>query len=149
MSFASPHRERSSPSLPLAPMIDMMFLMLIFFLWTAAQREEGRDIPVQLQATEGGSESKSAVPIYITIKADNEIFIGPRSYTLETARDALTALGSPIPGETIAQRENRLSRTPVVIRGDKNSDLGTTIQVLGIARKAGLTNVVLKGQEPK
>ena len=144
MSFASPSRDRGTPTLPLAPMIDMMFLMLIFFLWTAAQREEGRDIPVQLQAAEGGSERKAAVPIYITINGQNEIFIGPRSYTLESARTALTSLGAPIPGETAGQRTARLERTPVVIRGDKTSELGTTLEVLGIARAAGLTNVVME-----
>lgn len=130
-------------------MIDMMFLMLIFFLWTAAQREEGRDIPVELQQTQGGSERRATVPIYITIKADNEIFIGPSSYTLATARNALTSLGAPIPGETAPQRLARLDRTPVVIRGDKTSALGTTLEVLGMARAAGLTNVVMEVKNPE
>jgi biopolymer transport protein ExbD len=144
MSFANPSRDRGSPALPLAPMIDMMFLMLIFFLWTAAQREEGRDIPIQLQQTEGGSERRAAVPIYITINEKNEIFIGPRSYTLESARDALGSLGAAIPGESPAQRAARIERTPVIIRGDKTSNLGTTLEVLGLARAAGLTNVVME-----
>jgi biopolymer transport protein ExbD len=125
-------------------MIDMMFLMLIFFLWTAAQREEGRDIPVKLQQTEGGSERRAAVPIYITINENNEVFIGPRSYTLETARAALGALGAAMPGETAAQRAARIERTPVIIRGDKSSSLGTTQEILGLARAAGLTNVVME-----
>jgi len=147
MSFSTPSRDRGSPTLPLAPMIDMMFLMLIFFLWTAAQREEGTDIPVELQQVEGGSDRKAVAPIFITITQQNEIFIGPRSYTLESARAALTALGSAIPGETPAQRQARLQRTPVVIRGDKTSDLGTTLEVIGIARSAGLKNVVMEGKK--
>jgi biopolymer transport protein ExbD len=53
-------------------------------------------------------------------------------------------LGSPIPGETAAQRTVRLERTPVVIRGDRTSELGTTLEVLGMARAAGLTNVVME-----
>ncbi len=125
-----------------------MFIMLIFFLWTAAQREEGRDIPVQLQQTQGGSERRATLPIYITIKADNEIFIGPGSYTLQSARDALFSLGAAIPGESPDQRTARLDRTPVIIRGDQASNLGTTLQMLGMARAAGLNNVRMAVKNP-
>ena len=149
MSFAAPTVQRSQPVLPLAAMVDMLFLLLIFFLHAAALREEQREMPIQLQDTESGETRRSTVPIYITIPPENESFIGPRSYTPESLKAALTAIGSPAPGESATEHAARLQRTPVVIRGDRTSNLGTTLEVLGLARASGLTNVVMETKKPE
>jgi biopolymer transport protein ExbD len=154
MSFATPSRDRPSPTLPLAPMIDMMFLTLIFFMWSAATREEQREIPVQLQEAHGSEPARSAAPIYVTITPANEVFVGQVSYRLETKEDidrfrhVMAALAATLPGETTAQRQARLARTPVVIRSDRGSTSGTLLLVISAARSAGFVNVVAEAKKP-
>ncbi|MEX2214106.1 MAG: biopolymer transporter ExbD [Phycisphaeraceae bacterium] len=149
MSFATPTVQRSQPVLPLAAMVDMLFLLLIFFLHASALREETQQMPVDLQSTESGEVRRGSQPIFITITRDNEIFIPPRSYTPETLKAALTAIASVMPGESADEHAARLRRTPVVIRVDKLSHSGTSLEVLGLARAAGLTNALFETKKPE
>lgn len=131
MSFAGETRQRSAPVLPMAAMVDMLFLLLIFFLYQASQRDQERELPVQLQSASSAQDSAAVTPIVISVDDQNRIFIGPRQYTVGTLRSALEALAGQLPNES------------VVVRGDKTADLGIAVQVMDMARSVGLKNVVL------
>ena len=131
MSFAAEQRDRGQPVLPLAAMVDILFLLLIFFMTASAMREEERSIDVSLQQTGSGQAGGSVTPVIISITASDEIFIGEQSYTIDALRGALDAIAATTPNEAI------------VIRGDKKSDLGTTEKILDIAYAVGMTNVRL------
>jgi biopolymer transport protein ExbD len=112
-------------------MVDILFLLLIFFMTASAMREEERSIDVSLQQTGSGQAGGSVTPVIISVTADNEIFIGEQSYSIDGLRGALDAIAATTPNEAI------------VIRGDKQSDLGTTEKILDIAYAVGMTNVRL------
>jgi len=131
VSFAAEQRDRGQPVLPLAAMVDILFLLLIFFMTASAMREEERSIDVSLQQTGSGQAGGSVTPVIISITASDEIFIGEQSYTIDALRGALDAIAATTPNEAI------------VIRGDKKSDLGTTEKILDIAYAVGMTNVRL------
>lgn len=131
MSFAGESRQRTAPVLPMAAMVDMLFLLLIFFLYQAAQRDQEREMPIQLQSATSARDAAAITPIVITVDDENRIYIGPRQYTVDSLKSALQALANQLPGES------------VVVRGDKTADLGTAVQVMDLARSVGLNNVVL------
>lgn len=131
MSFAGESRQRTAPVLPMAAMVDMLFLLLIFFLYQAAQRDQEREMPIQLQSATSAQDAAAITPIVITVDDKNRIYIGPRQYTVDSLKSALQALANQLPGES------------VVVRGDKTADLGTAVQVMDLARSVGLNNVVL------
>jgi len=136
MSFASETRERTKPAVPLAAMVDVMFLLLIFFMTASVYRETERQIDVSLPATETDTSTQGKAPIIITITGDGAIFIGEGQYTLGRLYDTLKDLAGQIEGES------------VVIRGDQNSNLGLTVQVLDICRSAGINDVSLATSKP-
>ena len=129
MSFASESRERSKPELPLSAMVDILFLLLVFFMTVSVFRENERQIDVSLPATDSAESASSKTQIIITITSDGGIFIGDRAYNFESLRTTLTRLAEQFPDES------------VVIRGDKTSQFGLAVRVLDTAYSCGLRNV--------
>jgi len=136
MSFSSETRERTKPAVPLAAMVDVMFLLLIFFMTASVYREKERQIDVSLPATETDTSTQGKAPIIITVAADGSIYIGEGKYTLSRLYDTLKDLAGQIDDES------------VVIRGDRSSELGLTVQVLDLCRAAGITDVSLATTKP-
>lgn len=136
MSFAAEQRDRGQPVLPMAAMVDILFLLLIFFMTASAIREEERSMPVSLQQSGSGQAGASATTLYITITANDEIFMYGQGYDIDTLRSALDAIVQTSPNEAI------------IIRGDKKSDLGTTEKIMDIAYSVGFRDVRLATTEP-
>ena len=136
MSFTASQRQRSGPVLPLAGMVDVLFLLLIFFMITSIFREFDKQIEVSLPATETGTTVESPMKVVITITKNDEIFIGDRQYDLDNLRQMLAKLAAAFPDES------------VVIRGDRGSRLGTAVNVMDIAYAANLNNVAIGSREP-
>lgn len=136
MSFATPPHGRTGPVLPLAGMVDVLFLLLIFFMTTSVFREHDEQIDVSLPASESGAASTRPTQISITITEEDEIFIGERQYLPAQLLDTLRDLAIQFPDES------------VVIRGDHGSSLGVAVKVMDIAHAANLYNVHLGTRPP-
>lgn len=136
MSFAQQKRERVAPVLPLASMVDILFLLLIFFLTSAIFREQEAQIDVSLPQTRQGAAAASPTQIVITIQEDGQIYIGPTRHTLDTLRSTLADLARLSPDET------------VVIRGDQNSRFGLIVEIIDTAYSVNLRNVTVATTRP-
>ncbi len=130
MSFTAPPQQRSQAPFPLASMIDIMFLLLIFFMTTSVFREYDQQIDVSLPATQTGHATGSPRQVVITITDKDEIFLSGRRYTLDELRATLTELA-------------RLEAQTVVIRADAASRWNTGVGVMDAARAAGMTDVAV------
>lgn len=132
MSFSAESRERTRPALPLSAMVDIMFLLLIFFMTASVFREQELQVPVDLApSATAQAGTTSATQITINIDADDRIFLGPREHSLESLRRTLGELSRMYPHET------------VIIRGDRDSSYGLAVRVMDAATQAGLTDVRL------
>ncbi len=129
MSFAAESRDRGRPVLPLAGMVDILFLLLVFFMTASAFRQQERQIDVSVPDTQTAVQSQSKTPIVLTLTANGEIFIGDRQYTFDALGQMLTKLAKQFPDEV------------VLVRGDKASSFGLAVRVMDMARAAGLYNI--------
>ena len=127
--------NRATPGLDMAPLIDMVFILLIFFLVnTSYVKETGIEVsrPTASTAT---VENKASV--LIAIDPDNRIFMEQREIDLRAVR---------------ANVERALAENPeaaVIVVADKASSTGTAIQVMDACRMAGATTVTLAPSLPK
>ncbi len=116
----------------MAPLIDMVFILLIFFLVTTSfVRESGVDIQRPRAATAVRKENAN---ILIGITADNRIFMENRQMDLSTLQ---------------LNVERALAENPegvVVVVADRQSSTGTAVQVMDACRLAGAANVSLAAQ---
>lgn len=132
---AARRSSRTTPGLDMAPLIDMVFILLIFFLVnTSYVKETGIEVsrPTASTAT---VENKTAV--LIAIDPQNRIFMEQREIDLRAVR---------------ANVERNLAENPeaaVIVVADKASSTGTAIQVMDGCRMAGANNVSLAASLPK
>lgn len=129
MSFAAPMRERSRPVLPLAAMVDILFLLLIFFMTVSVFREQDIYVEVSPPAVESGRPGTGGSAIIITVNGDGDVFIGDRRFDLPTLRTALNQLSQQFANEA------------VYIRGDESATHGRVMQVKDTVFEAGFANV--------
>ena len=132
MSFTAATRERSGPALPLSGLVDVLFLLIIFFMTTSVFREQEQLIDVSLPATDAQTApAAQRAPVMITVTEEGLIYIGQTEHTLATLEQTLESLAETYPDEA------------VVVRGDRSSHLGVAVEVMDAAYGAGLRNVML------
>ena len=125
MQFEGSRRSSHVPNL--TPLIDIVFLLLIFFMLTSHFVREDT-LSIQLpEANTSQQSDKEAIEIIIDAQ-------GKWLYKNEILNaDAL----SQVLHEDLLQRTDKQVR----IRGDKSSNLASTVKLLDIAREAGATGV--------
>lgn len=121
---------------PPTTMVDILFLLLTFFITIAAFRDEYREIDVKLQEAAADGKARARAPIIITVTAGGDLFLGQQKHTADSLRATLKILAKELGNE------------PVLVRGDQTSRLGMTVQILDMARAAGLTRVSVATAKP-
>jgi biopolymer transport protein ExbD len=128
-------RNRSTPELNIAPLIDMVFILLIFFLVnTSFVKETGIDVS---RPTASTAAVQNKATILIAIDQSNRLFMDHREIDPRAVR---------------ANVERALAENPegaVVVVADKASSTGVAIQVMDGCRMAGATNVSLAASVPE
>jgi biopolymer transport protein ExbD len=137
MNFRSHRRARPSAVLDIAPLIDIVFLLLIFFLITTTfvRRQE---MVVTVLLPEGSAQPMPAEQEQLTI------YVSPDgNYTLTTAESPDTGLS--LDREMLRRELQTLYETDpnlaIFLRGDRNVNYGSVIEVLIMAREIGFERV--------
>ncbi|MCP4746317.1 MAG: biopolymer transporter ExbD [Desulfobacteraceae bacterium] len=131
---AARRKNRSVRELNIAPLIDMVFILLIFFLVTTSfVKETGIDVNRPSASTATG---KSKATILIAIDQANRIFMENREIDVRAVRVNI---------------ERALAENPqgqIVVVADKVSSTGTAIKVMDGCRLAGAKNISLAARLP-
>jgi biopolymer transport protein ExbD len=117
----------SDTGIDLAPMLDFVLNLLIFFIITAVfVKEAGITVSRPNAAT---AEKKEAGNILIAIRGDGEIWIDKRVVDLRAVRANIERLHAQKPDDA------------VVVIADKAAHTGILVQVLDQVRQGGVQNV--------
>jgi biopolymer transport protein ExbD len=117
----------------LTPMLDVVFIMLIFFIVTASFiKEAGIEVTRPEAST---SEPKDNVNILVAISATNEIWMDQRRIDVRAVRANIERLHAENP------------KGAVVIQADNESNTETVAAVLDAAREAGVYDVSLATED--
>jgi biopolymer transport protein ExbD len=125
-SRAIPHH----PGIQLAPLVDVLLLLLIFFLmtWNAARNENELDVKVP-KASAAKEKTAPIGDVVVNVKSDGNVIVNRR--TLSSAE--LT--------ELLKNLVQLNAEQAVVIRGDETGAYKNIVTVLNICSQAGVTNV--------
>lgn len=121
------HSDNLASQINLTPLIDMVFILLIFFIVTAKfSTESGVEV--------ARPQAQSATPqqlttIVITVTKEKEIWLENKEIDVRSLRSHIERLHAENPAGS------------VIIRADKSAPTGLTIQVLDQARLAGVSHV--------
>lgn len=126
--------EDDESNIDITPMLDVVFIMLIFFIVTATfVKESGIDVNRPDAAT---AVKKEKANILVAINEKNEIWIDKREVDIRSVRPNIERLHAENP------------QGSVVIQADKKAYTETLIKVMDAARSAGVYNVAIASQEP-
>jgi biopolymer transport protein ExbD len=130
--YARGARSRKS-DINMTPLIDMVFILLIFFIVTTSfVRESGVEVQ---RPTAQSAQTKENANVLLGLTSDGQIFVEGRALDIRSVR---------------AYMERFLAETPdgsVVIVADKESMTGNAVQVLDQCRLAGVKNISIAARK--
>lgn len=137
MKFRDYHSQPTS-DLELAPMIDVVFLLLIFFLvtWQFARFERDMDISVPA-ADELDEGARTVNEIIINVQQDGTVILNGTTYDEDQLLARLTVIA-----EIDADQA-------VILRGDSKANFQHIIDVLDTIKQAGIWNVAFAATKPE
>ena len=122
-------QEEEESEINLTPMLDVVFIMLIFFIVTASFiKEAGIDVNRPDAPT---TESQEDAAILIAISANDEIWIDRKETDPRAVRGAIERLHAENP------------KGSIVIQADENSTNEMLVIVMEAAKQAGVGNVAI------
>ena len=127
------HVEFERGLLDIAPLIDVVFLLLIFFMLTSSYIfQPGIKINLPKAVTSEAIEERNLV---ITINAKGLTFLNDRPVTLRELTSFL---------EKAAQVDR-----PLLIKADRKTSLGKVVQIWDMSREAGLSQISISTNQPE
>ncbi|MEW8178276.1 MAG: biopolymer transporter ExbD, partial [Candidatus Thiodiazotropha endolucinida] len=118
------YKRRSSQVLNLTPLIDIVFLLLVFFMLTAHFIED-EAIDIQLPVAESSQPSVDDDTVEVALLPNGELLVDGRAATLDNLEDTLRgALHAP-------------NKRYVRLKGDQAAAFGAGVKVIDAARSAG------------
>ena len=144
MRWPSPFRDRrASVELQLTPMIDCVFLLMVYFLWSSSFAIVELSLPSELSAEQSGSgpASPDEPPppeadfdrIVVRLLATES---GPAWLVNDAPMATLAELGSTLASIARIKRD-----APVILEPDPAVPLGDVIDVFDLSRLAGLEKI--------
>lgn len=125
--------EEDDGNIDMTPMLDVVFIMLIFFIVTASfVKEAGIDVNRPEAST---AVKKAKTSILIAISANNEVYIDKRRIDVRAVQANLERLRAENP------------QGGVVIQADKKSTTEVLMKVLDATRAAGVDDAAVATEE--
>lgn len=126
-------QEEEQENIDLTPMLDVVFIMLIFFIVTASfVKEAGIDVNRPEAAT---AVKKERASILVAISDKGEVWINKRRVDIRAVQANIERLKAENP------------QGSVVIQADKKATTDTLIKVMDASRAAGAFDVSIAAQE--
>jgi biopolymer transport protein ExbD len=119
--------QDSTDAINLTPLIDMMFILLIFFVVTTSFV---RETTVAIQRPKAATATvQPNAEVIVTISADEQVWLNNAPVDIRLLRTRLSESGNNDP------------KTSAIILADSKTQTGLLIEVMDQLRLAGFTNI--------
>ena len=124
------NHKMAPAELQLAPMLDVVFQLLIFFLVSFEFQRSELDMKVSVPSAQEGADPKRALgEIIVNVRATGEVVVEGQTMTQAQLKEKLSA---------IAQLHKN---QPIRLRGDAKCEYQTIVEVIDTCQKAGIWNI--------
>ncbi len=112
----------------LTPLIDTVFILLLFFLVATSLQVHEQQIPIRLPESSGGApQERQEETLVLSVQADGTIYLG---------RDKVEM-------DALAQELRARKAKAVEIRGDTQTALGDAVKLIDVCTEAGVEKLQL------
>lgn len=121
----------------LAPMLDIVFLLLVFFIVTQTFEDTEPDLNIVLPTAESPKPGDTVSnQIIVNIRADGNVVINRQIYSMDQLEQKLLS---------VAQLDKAML---VRLRTDEKAQSGTLVKVVDVCLKVGLNNISFSTRPP-
>ncbi len=121
------YRAADDSEINITPMLDIVFIMLIFFIVTTSfVREEAIDVA---RPTKSSSQETPKTSTVVQVRADGAFLVAGREVSFDHLRVALEPLYARNPDE------------PLAIIGESGSQVGNVVRALDVAKSIGFAQI--------
>ena len=125
-------KVKRPPVLNVISLIDILCILLIFFIVTTEFKKDEVQVQIQLpETTQGTKEETPQEPVVILATKDKKIFIGTKEIPLDQLKIVLK------------EQQTVQSRAQFILKADTGIPLGCFVKVLDASKEAGIANLSL------
>jgi biopolymer transport protein ExbD len=122
----------------LAPMIDIVFLLLIFFIVTWQFSRSETEMKISVPSSQEGADPKRVLgEIIVNVRVTGEVVVEGQVMSQAQLKEKLAAIAR--------QHKNQ----PIRLRGDAEASYQTIVEVIDTCQKAGIWNISFATQRKK
>ena len=126
MRFRTENEENFS--FDLTPLVDVVFLLLIFFMVSTVFIDFKRQVDISLPSSKSSAPSEVLGPVMVELTIDRQVFLNGDKINLKEFESALSRI-SPS------------KKKSAIIRADKNLPYGNVIKVMGMLQNAKILDI--------
>jgi len=123
-------RHREVPLIEIAPLIDVVFLLLLFFMVTT-QFVAAPGLQISLPEIKPGAPVTTASKVNISVTAQGDIFVASNPVAIEDLKEVLKKAAPD------------MASTIVILTADKNVPHGKIVSMMDILRDLGIKKMVI------
>jgi biopolymer transport protein ExbD len=141
LNFSREEQSDHFVRLQMAPLIDIVFLLICFYLLVSQLIQHQKDPAVQLPAmAQRTTDVETPAEIVLNLRADDGVTVEGRTIPIDRLAEFLSAQRRGIADE---------SRLRVVIRADRRQRFGLLAKVQHACRQAGIDRHILRARKER
>ena len=137
MNFTRAEEERLDVNI--TPLIDVVFLLLIFFMVTTTFNQQA-ELRVDLPEASSEEQALEVIPIEITIDPSGTYFVNGQNLAKNNAKALLQSLQKIVAGD---------KDKSVIIRADANTPHQAVVTAMDTVAKVGVSKLSIATSKPK
>jgi biopolymer transport protein ExbD len=130
-------KKRRNPAINIVSLIDILVILLIFFIVTATFKKTQPQVVINLpKSTQSSNATTEVEPLVITVSAKEEIFFEEAKISVEELGKRVKQVQETTPGRAVA------------MKADKGTPFGFIITIVDAMKGAGVKNLPAFTQGP-
>lgn len=134
MRMFSDHGEEERARIELIPMIDIMFFLLVVFIFISISLIKLNGVTLNLPKASQAAITQKPQIMNVSIRQDGSIFVDKTAVTLEGLQDDLEKLKA----QGLADKEQ------IIVSGDRDSKLQRLVDVMDLCNRLGFSKLSIR-----
>jgi biopolymer transport protein ExbD len=124
-------RKRRAPSIIIVSLIDILAILLIFFIVTTTFRKNQPQLQINLPESKSAEQApaEKIEPLVLSVKSADQISLDGKPVTLDLLAEALKTARAQFPTR------------PIAMQADREAPFGIVVKVLDALKDAGIKNI--------
>ena len=130
------NKQREEPRIDLTPMVDVVFLLLIFFM-ISTTFVESPGISIKLPESSSQTIDREPKEIKVYLSQEGDIYYGEKKISIDDFKGLLS------------EHQSDAKQTTVLLLADQESRHGKVVILMDLARDAGFTKLAIATEQRK